>query len=44
MLCRWTDDLLHISSAREPAAGFLSAALAGFAEYGQVTGPLITEH
>jgi hypothetical protein len=34
VLCRWTDDLLHISSSRGPAEGFLSAALAGFAEYG----------
>ena len=34
VLCRWTDDLLHISSTRGPAEGFLSAALAGFAEYG----------
>lgn len=34
VLCRWTDDLLHISATRAPAEGFLSAALAGFAEYG----------
>ena len=34
VLCRWTDDLLHVSFDRDPAEGFLSAALEGFAEYG----------
>ena len=34
VLCRWTDDLLHVSFDRDPADSFLSAALEGFAEYG----------
>ena len=34
VLCRWTDDLLHVSFDRDPADSFLSAALDGFAEYG----------
>ena len=38
VLCRWTDDLLHISHERAPAEGFLSAALDGFAEYVLYTG------
>ena len=39
VLCRWTDDLLHVSAEREPAEAFLSAALAGFAEYGCAVNP-----
>ena len=42
VLCRWTDDLLHVSAEREPAEAFLSAALAGFAEYGCAVNPTKT--
>ena len=42
VLCRWIDDLLHVSSSRAPAEAFLSAALEGFAEYGCVVNPAKT--
>jgi telomerase reverse transcriptase len=39
VLCRWTDDLLFLSSSREPAERFLRKASAGFAGYGCVLNP-----
>ena len=36
VLCRWTDDLLYVSTARAPAERFLKAATRGFEEHGCV--------